>query len=243
MSDNNEVVIEIETDEEKTDKPEFLIDDSESEEESETSSETEERTLETVEAELEAVKEDFKKQLEEVAESEREQFEEERERLLRTAAEAENAKRRIESEAEKHLKFANRSLIEGLIPVLDSLEAAIKSVDEKVETDEATSDITTFRDGVELVQKQFMDVLRIQGLTQIESSSKKFDPNKHEAVFATDSEDVPDGEIIEEFRCGYQLHDQIIRAAQVVVSKGKAEKEIPIEIVDNQKQKNGSEEE
>ncbi len=241
MSDNNEVVIEIETDKEKIEKPEFLIDDSEVE--SETTTETDERTIETVEAELEALKEDFKKQLEEVAESERKQYEEERERLLRTAAEAENTKRRVESEAQKQFKYANKNLIEGLIPVLDSLEAAIKSVDQKVETVEVTSDITTFRDGVKLVQKQFLDVLKMQGLRQIESSSGIFDPNKHEAVLATESDDVPDGEIIEEFRCGYQLHDQVVRAAQVVVSKGKAAKEIPIEIIDDQKQEDATEEE
>lgn len=243
MSDNNEVVIEIESDKEKTEKPEFLIDESEEESETDTEKEKEERTIEIVEAELVALKDDFKKKLEAVAESERKQYEEERERLLRTVAESENTKRRVESETQKHLKYANKNLIEGLIPVLDSLEAAIKSVDEKVESDEDSSDITTFRDGVELVQKQFMDVLKIHGLTQIESASGLFDPNRHEAVFATESDDVPDGEIIEEFRCGYQLHDQVVRAAQVVVSKGKAEKEIPVEIVDDQNQENVSDEE
>ncbi len=245
MSENNEVVIEIETEEEKTDKPEFLIDESEDEadEPTDTETETEECTIETLEAEIEALKEDFKKQIEAVAESEREQFQSERERLLRTAAEAENTKRRVESEAQKHLKFANKYLIEGLIPVLDSLDAAIKSVDEKDESSEISSDFSTFSEGVQLVHKQLLDVLKIHGLTQIETViDAPFDPNQHEAVFATESNDVPEGNVIEEFRCGYQLHDQVIRAAQVAVSKGKPEQEPSLEDTEEQEVENATEE-
>ncbi len=245
MSENNEVVIEIETEEEKTDKPEFLIDESEDEadEPTETETETEERTIETLEAEIEALKEDFKKQIEAVAESEREQFQSERDRLLRTAAEAENTKRRVESEAQKHLKFANKYLIEGLIPVLDSLDAAIKSVDEKDESSEISSDFSTFSEGVQLVHKQLLDVLKIHGLTQIEMViDAPFDPNQHEAVFATESDDVPAGNVIEEFRCGYQLHNQVIRAAQVAVSKGKPEQEPSPEDTEEQEVENATEE-
>ena len=245
MSENNEVVIEIETEEEKTDKPEFLIDESEDEadESTDTETETEERTIETLEAEIEALKEDFKKQIEAVAESEREQFQSERDRLLRTAAEAENTKRRVESEAQKHLKFANKYLIEGLIPVLDSLDAAIKSVDEKDESSEISSDFLTFSEGVQLVHKQLLDVLKIHGLTQIEMViDAPFDPNQHEAVFATESDDVPAGNVIEEFRCGYQLHNQVIRAAQVAVSKGKPEQEPSPEDTEEQEVENATEE-
>lgn len=223
MSENNEVVIDIET--ENSTKPDFLIDESEEDLDAstETDAEAKERTIETLEAELEVLKEDFKKQLEAVAESEREQYQEERERLLRTAAEAENTKKRGEIEAQKQLKFANKNIIEGLIPVLDSLEAAIKSVDGKVETSETSSDFLNFSEGVQLVHKQFLDVLKIYGLTPIEATDGPFDPNQHEAIFATESDEVPEGNVIEEFRCGYQLHDQILRAAQVVVSKGKSE--------------------
>ena len=245
MSENNEVVIEIETEEEKTDKPEFLIDESEDEadESTDTDTETEELTIETLEAEIEALKEDFKKQIEAVAESEREQFQSERDRLLRTAAEAENTKRRVESEARKHLKFGNKNLIEGLIPVLDSLDAAIKSVDEKDESSEISSDFSTFSEGVQLVHKQLLDVLKIHGLTQIETViDAPFNPNQHEAVFATESDDVPEGNVIEEFRCGYQLHDQVIRAAQVAVSTGKPEQEPSPEDTEEQEVENATEE-
>ncbi len=245
MPENNEVVIEIETEKENIKKPDFLIDESEVETDAsdEMEVETEERTIETVEAELEALKQDLKKQLEAVAEAEREQYEAERERLLRTAAEAENSKRRAETEAQKQLKFANKNIMDGLIPVLDSLAAAIKSVDEKVESSETSSDISNFSEGVQLVHKQLLDVLKGHGLIPIEAAAgKPFDPNRHEAVFATDSDEVPEGNVIEEFRCGYQLHDQVIRAAQVVVSKGKSEKQPPSENSEEQKTEDATEE-
>ncbi len=236
MPENNEVNIEIET--EESEKPDFLID--ESEEGTEISHESEERTIEAVEAELEALKEDIKKQLEAVAESEREQYQAERERFLRTAAEAENSKKRIEIDTQKQLKYANKNLIESLIPVLDSLEAAIKSVSEEIAGSETSAEITNFREGVQLVQKQLLDVLKTNGLTTIEAVGGPFDPNQHEAVFAIESDDVPEGDLVEEFRCGYQLHDQIIRAAQVVVSKGKPKEESETEDTDTQQEESTS---
>ncbi len=239
MPENNEVVIEIE--QEKIEKPDFLIDESEEETDAsdEIDAETEERTIETVEAELEALK----KQLEAVAETERKQYEEKRERLLRTAAEAENSKRRAETAAQKQLKYANKNFIEGLVPVLDSFEAAIKSVDGKIESSETSSDFSNVSEGVQLVHKQLLDVLKIHGLIAIEAAvGDPFDPNQHEAVFATESEEVSEGNVIEEFRCGYQLHDQVLRAAQVVVSKGKPEQQPPAEENEEQDVENATEE-
>jgi molecular chaperone GrpE len=240
MSENNEVVIEVEPEKENIKKPDFLIDEDEEETDAsdEVDAETEERTIETVEA----LKKDFKIQLEAVAEAEREQYEAERERLLRTAAEAENTKKRLEIEAQKQLKFANKNIIEGLIPVLDSFDAAIKSVDGKIESSETSSDFSNFSEGVQLVHKQFLDVLKIHGLTAIEASvGDAFDPNQHEAVFATESEEVSEGNVIEEFRCGYQLHDQVLRAAQVVVSKGKPVQQPPAEENEEQDDENATE--
>ena len=179
-----------------------------------------EPTIESLLNELEIIQAQHKQQLEAVAESERTQYEEERDRLLRTVAEAENSKRRIESESEKRLKFANENIIKGIIPVLDSLKAAIKSIDEKIDRNDSESQLITFSEGVELVYKQLMDVLKANGLVPIEALGEGFDPNIHESVFATESDEVPEGNIMEELRTGYKLHDRIIRASQVVVSKG-----------------------
>lgn len=182
-----------------------------------------EPTVESLLNEIEMIQAQYKQQLEEVAESERTQYEEERDRLLRTVAEAENSKRRLESESEKRFKFANENIIKGIIPVLDSLNAAIKSINEKVDKDDSESPLNTFSEGVELVHKQLLDVLKANGLVSIEALGEEFDPNIHESVFATESDEVPEGNIMEELRTGYKLHDRIIRATQVVISKGSPE--------------------
>ena len=120
-----------------------------------------------------------------------------------------------------------------MIPVLDSLEAAIKSAAEQHETSDASPDFTTFNEGVQLVHKQLLDALKIHGLVPIEAVGETFDPNQHEALLVTASDDVPEGNVIEEFRRGYMLHTRVLRASQVVVSQGPAEEETPDEVSDD----------
>ena len=218
MSKKNDINVEEETNENEE------TEETASQEESDDTIKVEEvlsePTVESLLDEIESIQTQHKQQLEEVAESERTQYEEERDRLLRTVAEAENSKRRLESESEKRLKFANENIIKGIIPVLDSLKAAIKSINEKVDNDDSESQLVTFSEGVELVYKQLIDVLKVNGLVPIEALGEVFDPNIHESVFAIESDEVSEGNIIEELRTGYKLYDRIIRASQVIVSKG-----------------------
>ena len=152
-----------------------------------------------------------------------EEYKGERDRLLRTAAEAENTKKRLQADYQRQLKFANEGILEGMIPVLDSLEAAIKSVNEQAETNDAPAEFTSFNEGVQLVHKQLLDALKIHGVLPIDAIGQTFDPNQHEALLITPSDDVPEGKVIEEFRRGYMLHTRVLRASQVVVSQGPAE--------------------
>lgn len=223
MSDVKEIPIEI-----VVDTPEA----SECEDAPETTTEktceaSQERTLETVEAELNTLKSEYREKLEAVAVEAREQYEAERERLLRTAAEAENAKRRVAAETERKLQYANEALLEGLIPVLDSLEAAVKSIAEKVNVDDTDTEFATFSEGVQLVQKQLLDALKIHGLTPIEALGETFDPGQHQAILAMPSDEIPEGKVVEEYQRGYQLHARVLRASQVVVSQGPAAVEEP----------------
>ena len=71
-----------------------------------------------------------------------------------------------------------------------------------------------------LVHKQLLDALKIHGLVPIEAVGETFDPNQHEALLITPSDDVPEGNVIEEYRRGYMLHTRVLRASQVVVSQG-----------------------
>lgn len=162
-----------------------------------------------------------------------EEYKAERDRLLRTAAEAQNTKKRLQADYQRQLKFANEGILEGMIPVLDSLEAAIKSVAEQDDASDTSPSSTTFNEGVQLVHKQLLDALKIHGLTPIEAVGETFDPNRHEALLVTASDDVPEGNIIEEFRRGYMLHTRVLRASQVVVSQGPAEEEAPDDVSDD----------
>ena len=161
------------------------------------------------------------------------EYKAERDRLLRTAAEAENTKKRLQADYQRQLKFANEGILEGMIPVLDSLEAAIKSIAEQDDASDTSPSSTTFNEGVQLVHKQLLDALKIHGLIPIEAVGETFDPNQHEALLVTASDDVPEGNIIEEFRRGYMLHTRVLRASQVVVSQGPAEEEAPDDVSDD----------
>ena len=162
-----------------------------------------------------------------------EEYKAERDRLLRTAAEAENTKKRLQADYQRQLKFANEGILEGMVPVLDSLEAAIKSAAEQDDSSDISPTFTTFNEGVQLVHKQLLDALKIHGLTPIEAVGEIFDPNQHEALLVTTSDDVPEGNIIEEFRRGYMLHTRVLRASQVVVSQGPAEEEASDDVSDD----------
>ena len=189
-----------------------------------------EAIVQRVREQYEAEREDLlhteiEKEVETAVQQVHEEYKAERDRLLRTAAEAENTKKRLQTDYQRQLKFANEGILEGMIPALDSLEAAIKSAAEQDETSDASPAFTTFNEGVQLVHKQLLDALKIHGLTPIEAVGETFDPNQHEALLVTVSDDVPEGKVIEEFRRGYMLHTRVLRASQVVVSQGPAEAE------------------
>ena len=176
---------------------------------------------------------EIEKEVETAVQQVHQEYKAERDRLLRTAAEAENTKKRLQADYQRQLKFANEGILEGMIPVLDSLEAAIKSVAEQDDASDTSPRSTTFNEGVQLVHKQLLDALKIHGLSPIEAVAKTFDPNQHEALLVTASDDVPEGSIIEEFRRGYMLHTRVLRASQVVVSQGPAEEEAPDDVSDD----------
>ena len=73
---------------------------------------------------------------------------------------------------------------------------------------------------MEMVQKQLEEFLSIQGATEISAIGQPFDPNQHEAISQETSNEIPEGNIISQIRKGYRLHDRLLRAANVIVSKG-----------------------
>ena len=134
-------------------------------------------------------------------------------RYLRLRAEFENYKKRTGRENEDFRKYANESLLRELLPVLENLDRAI------VHTREADEGIDKLLEGVEMIQKQFMDVLDKFGVKPIPAAGEKFDPSMHQAVSQVETEDLPDGAVAEEFRKGYFYKERVLRPAMVVVAK------------------------
>jgi molecular chaperone GrpE len=134
------------------------------------------------------------------------------ERLLRSAAEFENFRKRSQKEKEDAAKFGNEKLLKDFLPVMDNLERALDHVEQH--------DLAQVIEGVKLVQKLFESTLARHGVTGFSAVGKPFDPSLHEALMQKES-DEPPGTVVSEMAKGYKLHDRLVRPAAVVVSKSR----------------------
>lgn len=130
---------------------------------------------------------------------------------IRLAADFDNYRKRQEQERECLLKYGAEDTLKKLLPVLDTFERAQKSFKE-------LDDPEKLRESFDAVQKQFMDALEKLGVEKIETTGQEFDPNFHEAVMQTPSEEHPDHTIIAELQTGYKLCDKVLRPALVNVA-------------------------
>ncbi len=136
------------------------------------------------------------------------------ERLLRTTADFENFKKRAAREKQEATKYANQTLLEKLIPVLDNFDMALTAA----QTD-STEAAQSLLQGISMIQQQFKSVLTGAGLEEINAVGQTFDPNFHEAVAQRETAEAPEGQVIQQLRKGYKLKERLIRPATVVVAK------------------------
>ncbi|NOS71615.1 MAG: nucleotide exchange factor GrpE [Verrucomicrobia bacterium] len=139
------------------------------------------------------------------------------ERLLRTTADFDNFKKRAARERQDAIKFANESLIQKLIPVLDNFEVATTAAQNS-----SADGLKSLQDGVNMIQSQLRSALVENGLEEVDATGKPFDPNLHEAVSQQESADVPEGHVLQQLRKGYKLRERLLRPATVIVSKNPA---------------------
>ena len=137
-----------------------------------------------------------------------EELEELTDRYKRVMAEFENYKKRSSKERENLYGSILGDVVEAVLPVLDNLENA-----SKVETKDEN-----YKQGVELVLKQFKDVLKSKGVEEIEAIGTTFDPELHEAVSSVQDESKESQEIVQEYRKGYKFGNKVIRHSMVVVA-------------------------
>lgn len=140
-------------------------------------------------------------------------YDELNDRYLRLMAEFDNYRKRTLKEKMDLTKYAEEDVLKGILPVVDNMERAIKSL-------ESATDVNAVKEGIDLIYKKFMEFLEKRGIKEIEALNKELDTDLHEAVtkFAAPSEDLK-GKIIDVIEKGYYLHDKVIRYAKVVVGE------------------------
>lgn len=136
-----------------------------------------------------------------------------RDLLLRKTAELDNFRKRVERERSEFAQHAAEDLLLALLPLVDDLERALAVPVE-------TPDGQVYRDGVVLIHRKMLDLLRQRSVTPIDAVGEPFDPNLHEAVAHAPSHDHPDGTVMGDLRRGYRLGSRLLRAAMVMVAKG-----------------------
>lgn len=137
------------------------------------------------------------------------------ERLVRKAADLENARRRHQREKDDMTKYAAESVLKDIVPVLDDLQRAI---DHWSAGQEDAGE--TLIEGLQMVTRKFEQTLARRGVQAVESTGKPFDPQFHEAIQQKDDETVPHNTVVQEFQRGYVIHDRLLRPALVVVAQG-----------------------
>ena len=147
-------------------------------------------------------------------ESLKKQLDEEKDRYIRQVAEFDNFRKRSQKDREEYTKYANEQLILELIDVWESLGRGLETASESNGKDKLI-------EGMELVYKQFKDVLEKNGLTMINAVGEKFDPYKHEAMMIAPTDECEEDTVLEEFAKGYMLNNNVIRYSKVKVSKNK----------------------
>ena len=147
---------------------------------------------------------ELKKQIE----SQKVQIDETEDRLKRVAAEFDNYKKRSSKERDGLYNSLISDIVSNFLPILDNLEKAV----------EAETKDEEYKKGIELVLKQFKDVLAAKGVTEIETIGKTFDPELHEAVSSVQDDTKGEKEIVQEYRKGYMIGNRVIRHSMVIVA-------------------------
>lgn len=142
-----------------------------------------------------------------------------KDRLLRAMAEMENLRRRTEREKAEATLYAATNFARDILSVADSLSRALQSVPEgeRDKADEATRNLLA---GIEVTEKELINVFSRHGIRRIDPRGQKFDPNLHQAMFEVPDPAVPSGTVVQVVQDGYVIGDRLLRPALVGVAKG-----------------------
>lgn len=132
-----------------------------------------------------------------------------KDQLIRLTADFTNYKRRVEKEKKDFLALGVKKVALDLLGVIDNFERALDHSDEE----------SSFKEGVEMIYQQLLDLLKKNNICPMEALNEKFDPNRHHAVLVEEKEGVEEGVVIDVVQKGYMINDEVLRPAMVKVSQ------------------------
>ncbi len=138
-----------------------------------------------------------------------------KDKYLRKLAEMENLRKRFDRDRQDYIQYALGDFLKELLGVLDNFERALESRND--------ADGKSFQEGVEMIHRQYLDLLKKKGVRPVETKDKSFDPSVQQAVLTEESEAVTEPEVAEELQRGYCLNDRLLRPALVKVLVPKKE--------------------
>ncbi|MFW5996827.1 MAG: nucleotide exchange factor GrpE [Lentisphaeria bacterium] len=144
------------------------------------------------------------------------QLKEAQEKYLRAKAEFDNYKKRMQKEVGEVRTYAKANTIEQFLSVFDHFQMAMEHMG-------AEPDVQTMKQGMDMIYEELRNTFESLGVKRLEAEGQAFNPAEHEAMAEEHSDQVPAGQIIRQWKCGYRLGDRLIRPATVVVSKGPAD--------------------
>ena len=142
-----------------------------------------------------------------------------KDRLLRTLADMDNMRKRTEREVADARVYGISNFARDILGVADNMHRAMAALDEELraKADEPTK---VLLEGVELTERELMNVLEKHGVKRIEPLGQKFDPNRHQAMYEIEDASVPAGTVVQVMQAGYLIGDRMLRPALVAVAKG-----------------------
>ena len=139
-----------------------------------------------------------------------------KEEKIRLLAEMENLRKRFEREKVETIKFGSINLARDILSPGDNLERALDALPEDENHPESIKNLI---DGLKMVLKEYKNTLEKHGVKKIETLNQKFDHNFHQAMMEVENNEVEEGTVVQEVQSGYTMHDRLLRAAMVGVSK------------------------
>jgi molecular chaperone GrpE len=141
-----------------------------------------------------------------------------KDQALRALAEQENTRRRAQRDIEENSKFAVSNFARDVLPVGDNLRRALETI--TAEARAADPALAKFAEGVELTERELLNVLERYGIKRIDPVGQPFDHNLHQAMMQVENATQPPGTVVQVFQPGYTIHGRLLRPAMVTVAKG-----------------------